>query len=205
MNPHTRNSALTRIGDDVLRSRTARRVLGVAIFVTATALGARIAIPIPGTPVPFTLQLVCVLLSGALLGPGLGATAQIAYVTLGAMGAPVFAAGGGVAYLLGPTGGYLLAFPLAAYTVGALAGSSGRVGRLGRIGRIGRLGRLTLGLVAGTLAIHAGGAAWLAVVTGSLEQALRVGVGPFLAFDVVKIGLVLFITLKTRRRALELF
>lgn len=199
MNPHTPNSALTRVGEDVLRSRTARRVLGVAIFVTATALGARIAIPIPGTPVPFTLQLVCVLLSGALLGPGLGATAQIAYVTLGAMGAPVFAAGGGVAYLLGPTGGYLLAFPLAAYTVGALAGSSGRVGRLGR------LGRLTLGLVAGTLAIHAGGAAWLAVVTGSLEQALRVGVGPFLAFDVVKIGLVLFISLKTRRRALELF
>ncbi len=202
MTPHTPNSALTRVGEDVLRSRTARRVLGVAIFVTATALGARIAIPIPGTPVPFTLQLVCVLLSGALLGPGLGATAQIAYVTLGAMGAPVFAAGGGVAYLLGPTGGYLLAFPLAAYTVGALAGSSGRVGRLGRIGR---LGRLTLGLVAGTLAIHAGGAAWLAVVTGSLEQALRVGVGPFLAFDVVKIGLVLFISLKTRRRALELF
>lgn len=199
MTPHTPNSALTRVGEDVLRSRTARRVLGVAIFVTATALGARIAIPIPGTPVPFTLQLVCVLLSGALLGPGLGATAQIAYVTLGAMGAPVFAAGGGVAYLLGPTGGYLLAFPLAAYTVGALAGSSGHVGRLGR------LGRLTLGLVAGTLAIHAGGAAWLAVVTGSLEQALRVGVGPFLAFDVVKIGLVLFISLKTRRRALELF
>ncbi len=202
MTPHTPNSALTRVGEDVLRSRTARRVLGVAIFVTATALGARIAIPIPGTPVPFTLQLVCVLLSGALLGPGLGATAQIAYVTLGAMGAPVFAAGGGVAYLLGPTGGYLLAFPLAAYTVGVLAGSSGRVGRLGRLGR---LGRITLGLVAGTLAIHAGGAAWLAVVTGSLEQALRVGVGPFLAFDVVKIGLVLFITLKTRRRALELF
>ncbi len=199
MNPHTPNSALTRVEEDVLRSRTARRVLGVAIFVTATALGARIAIPIPGTPVPFTLQLVCVLLSGALLGPGLGATAQIAYVTLGAMGAPVFAAGGGVAYLLGPTGGYLLAFPLAAYTVGALAGSSGHVGRLGR------LGQLTLGLVAGTLAIHAGGAAWLAVVTGSLEQALRVGVGPFLAFDVVKIGLVLLISLKTRRRALELF
>lgn len=202
MNPHTPNSALTRVEEDVLRSRTARRVLGVAIFVTATALGARIAIPIPGTPVPFTLQLVCVLLSGALLGPGLGATAQIAYVTLGAMGAPVFAAGGGVAYLLGPTGGYLLAFPLAAYTVGTLAGSSGRVGRLGRLGRF---GRITLGLVAGTLAVHAGGAAWLAVVTGSLEQALRVGVGPFLAFDVVKIGLVLFITLKTRRRALELF
>lgn len=199
MNPHTPSSALTRVGEDVLRSRTARRVLGVAIFVTATALGARIAIPIPGTPVPFTLQVVCVLLSGALLGPGLGATAQIAYVTLGAMGAPVFAAGGGVAYLLGPTGGYLLAFPLAAYTVGALAGSSGRLERLGQ------LGRLTVGLVAGTLAIHAGGAAWLAVVTGSLEQALRVGVGPFLAFDVVKIGLVLLISLKTRRRALELF
>lgn len=193
MSPNTLNSALTRVRADILGSRTARRVLGVVIFVMATAFGARIAIPIPGTPVPFTLQVMCVLLSGALLGAGLGATAQIGYVTLGAIGAPVFAAGGGVTYLLGPTGGYLLAFPLAAYSVGALAGSSRGAGRL------------TLGLMAGTLAIHAGGAAWLAVVTGSLEHALRVGVGPFLAFDVVKIGLVLLISLKLRRRALELF
>ncbi|MGH7539390.1 MAG: biotin transporter BioY, partial [Gemmatimonadota bacterium] len=90
---------------------TARRVIAVLAFAALTALGARIAVPLPGTPVPFTFQVVAVLLAGVLLGPRLGAASQAAYLAAGASGLPIFAAGGGVAYLLGPTGGYLLAFP----------------------------------------------------------------------------------------------
>ncbi len=176
-----------------LANRASRQLIGVSVFALATAVGARVAIPVPGTPVPFTLQVLCVLLAGALLGPRLGAASQLLYVGLGALGAPLFAFGGGPAYVLGPTGGYLIAFPLAAFAVGSLAGRSGGPARL------------ILGLTAGVAVIHAGGAAWLAVVTGSLEQAVRFGVGPFLLLDVVKIALASLITLKWRRRALELF
>lgn len=170
-----------------------RRLIGVAVFAMATAFGAKVMIPLPGTPVPFTLQVICVVLAGAVLGPRLGAASQAAYVGVGALGAPVFAAGGGVAYLLGPTGGYLLAFPLAAYVVGSIAGrSSGPV-------------RLALALTAGVLTIHAGGAAWLATITGDLAMALQLGFGPFLLLDPVKISLALLVALRVRPRALELF
>ncbi len=178
---------------DVVRSRTLRQVIGVAVFAMATAFGARVVIPLPGTPVPFTLQVLFVLLAGATLGPRLGAASQAAYLMTGALGAPVFAAGGGLAYLLGPTGGYLLAFPAAAFAVGGIAGRF--AGRL----------RLLGGLVVGALVIQAGGAAWLASMTGSLEQALAFGVGPFLALDLVKVGLAALISARLRPRALELF
>lgn len=185
--------ALSWTRQDVVKSLTLRRLIGVTVFAMATAFGARVAIPLPGTPVLFTLQVLCVLLAGALLGPRLGAASQLAYVAVGAMGAPVFAAGGGLAYLLGPTGGYLLAFPVAAFVVGLVAGRSG--GAL----------RLLAGLAAGAVVIQAGGAAWLLVITGSVEQAFLLGVGPFLLVDVVKVGLALLIGLRVRPRALELF
>jgi len=178
---------------DIVTSRALRRLLGVAVFAMATAFGARVAIPLPGTPVPFTLQMVCVLLAGAVLGARLGAASQAAYLATGALGAPIFAAGGGLAYLLGPTGGYLLAFPVAAFVVGAIAGRS-----LG-------MRRLLVGLIAGALVIQGGGAAWLAATTGDIGQAIRVGVGPFLLFALLKVALVLLISVRIRPRALELF
>ncbi len=91
----------------------------IVVFVVLTALGARIEIP--HQPVPYTLQTLFVLLAGALLGKRNGALSQIAYLGAGAVGLPVFASGDvGIAKLLGPTGGYLLAFPAAAFLVGWL-------------------------------------------------------------------------------------
>lgn len=178
---------------DIVTSRAARRALGVAVFAMATAFGAKVAIALPGTPVPFTLQIVCVLLAGSVLGARLGAASQAVYLAVGAAGAPIFATGGGLAYLLGPTGGYLLAFPAAAYLVGRVAG------------RAGGTGRLLAGLLVGIAVIHSGGVAWLSIVTGSLDRALMIGVGPFLIFDVPKVALVLLIGSRIRPRALELF
>lgn len=178
---------------DLIKSRAARRAIGVAAFALATAFGAKVAVPLPGTYVPFTLQVVCVILAGAVLGPRLGAASQAAYLAAGVLGAPVFAAGGGPVYLLGATGGYLLAFPLAAFAVGTIAGRGTSVIRL------------AAALVAGVLVIHAGGASWLTVMTGSPQLALRYGSLPFLTLDVVKIGLALLISLRIRPRALELF
>jgi biotin transport system substrate-specific component len=87
-----------------------------------TALAAQVTMPVPWSPVPITGQTFAVLLSGAVLGARRGLLAQCLYLAEGAVGLPVFAAGGaGAAALLGPTGGYLVAFPLAAGLTGALA------------------------------------------------------------------------------------
>ncbi len=91
----------------------------IALFAAATALSARLEIP--HEPVPYTLQTLVVILSGAFLGARNGAFSQLLYLAAGIAGAPVFAGGAfGVARLFGPTGGYLLAFPAAAAVTGFL-------------------------------------------------------------------------------------
>lgn len=95
------------------------RLFWILSFSLLTAVCAQIAIPVK--PVPFTLQTMMVLLSGAFLGARNGAYSQIVYIFLGSIGLPVFANGSmGIAVLFGPTGGYLLAFPVAAFIVGYL-------------------------------------------------------------------------------------
>jgi len=95
------------------------QLLQVAGLAAATAFAARVEIP--HYPVPYTLQTLVVLLAGALLGARNGALSQMLYLALGILGAPVFSGGAaGLARILGPTGGYLLAFPLAASVVGYL-------------------------------------------------------------------------------------
>ena len=97
------------------------RQVGLVIgFSLLTALSAQIVIPVP--PVPFTAQTFAVVLTGALLGSRLGAIAMIVYLIEGAFGLPFFSGGsGGYWHLVGPTGGYLVAFPAAAYITGAFA------------------------------------------------------------------------------------
>lgn len=166
-----------------------RRAIAVLLFAALTAVGARVAIPLPGTPVPFTFQVLTVLLAGFLLGPRLGAASQGAYLLAGISGLPVFAAGGGLPYLLGPTGGYLLAYPAAAALVGWLAWRSSP-----------SLVKDVAGLVAGVAVIHAGGVTWLSAMAGH-EAALALGVVPFLAVDGLKAFFVLLVGRRLRRRA----
>jgi biotin transport system substrate-specific component len=97
-----------------------RQVGLVIAFSLLTALAAQIVIPIG--PIPVTGQTFAVLLTGALLGSRLGAMAMIAYLVEGSSGLPFFSGGhGGLLHLMGPTGGYLIAFPAAAYVTGAFA------------------------------------------------------------------------------------
>ena len=117
---------------DVLGSRRQSRELVFAtravavLFVTAvTAAAAQVSVSIPFTDVPFTMQPMVVLMGGLALGPRLGATAQILYLAAGIAGLPVFAISPvlpmGAGRLLGPTGGYLMSYPLAAFVTGTLA------------------------------------------------------------------------------------
>jgi len=150
--------------------------IGVIGFAVALAAASQIAIPLPGTPVPLTLQPMLVVLAGLLLGPRAGAASMMLYLAAGAAGLPVFTPMGapGLARLVGPTGGYLIAYPIAAFVAGSLGW------------RAARFPRRFVAAVAGMFAIYLGGFAQLALLTGSLESAVLLGVIPFVALDVVK-------------------
>ena len=162
--------------------------VAAVLFVTAlTAAAAQISVPLPFTPVPFTFQPMVVLLGGALLGPRLGAVSQVLYLALGLAGAPVFAASTvlpqGPARLLGPTGGYLMAYPFAAYVTGWLA----------ERGFDRRYFTAVLAMGAGLAVVFLFGVLWLArglsATGGGLSAALSAGLYPFIIADVIKLGL----------------
>lgn len=145
----------------------------------AIALSAQVAIPLPFTPVPITLQTLVVLLSGALLGSRLGPLSVIVYIGLGMTGIPVFASGGaGLARLLGPTGGYLVGFAAASFVAGFLFENGFGKTLFGR----------TLAMLAASVLIYAFGLARLASFTG-WDSVLSLGLYPFIAGDMLKIGL----------------
>jgi biotin transport system substrate-specific component len=149
---------------------------GVAGFALALAAASQVAIPLPGTPVPLTLQPLLVVLAGMMLGPVAGASSMVLYLLAGVTGLPVFAPIGppGLARLLGPTGGYLIAYPAAAFVAGAAVRHARNFpGR-------------ALAAAAGILVIYVGGLAQLAILTGSLGRAALLGVLPFAAADAVK-------------------
>ena len=160
-----------------------RHVAAVVLGAALVAAAAQVAIPLPGTPVPLTLQPLAVLLVGGLLGPWLGASSLLVYLALGAAGLPVFTPVGlpGIARLLGPTGGYLLAYPVAAFAVGRLAGDGTRATRL------------ALAALVGMVLIHLGGLAQLLLLTGSIAGALRLGTLPFVVGDLIKVALAILI------------
>ena len=144
-----------------------------------TALAAQIAIPLPWSPVPLTGQTFAVLLSGAVLGARRGFLAQVVYLAEGALGLPFFAGGAaGIAKLLGPTGGYLMAFPFAAAMTGFLA----------ERGWDRRFFTTYAALLLGSAVIFAGGLSWLARFVPA-NQLLMSGLLPFIPGDLIKSAL----------------
>jgi len=149
-------------------------------FSLLTALAAQVAVPLPFTPVPVTMQTFAVLLTGALLGSRLGALAMLLYLIEGASGLPFFASGaGGAHYLfLSPSSGYLISFPVAAFIVGFLT----------ERGWDRRFLTAAAAMFIGSAVILLVGWAWLARFAG-VAQAFVLGVAPFLIGDVIKIAL----------------
>ena len=169
------------------RLRALRRAITVGLGAIVVALAAQVVVPVPFSPVPMTLQPLAVLAVGGLLGAAGGLSALVLYLLLGILGLPVFAGGGsGVWHLLGPTGGYLLAFPVAAAVTGALVrpatASPGSVNGWAVL-------RVLLSCALGMAIIHIGGVAQLAMLGGDPALAFRVGFIPFLTGDLLKVGL----------------
>lgn len=164
-------------------------LIGVVGFAGALALAAQIALPIPGSPVPITLQPMIVVLAGLWLGPAAAAASMALYLVAGAAGLPVFSPFGapGLARLLGPTGGYLLAYPLAAWVTGRLGAGSALYARR------------ALSASAGMCVLYAGGLAQLTLITGSVAQAAIVGAIPFAVLDLVKAHVAALLVAPPRR------
>jgi len=187
-------SAIQTLSNSRERSFAFNTVQQIALVVGGSmvvALCARITIPLPGTPVPLTVQNFGVLLVGLLLGSRRGFAALALYLAEGAMGMPVFSptGPGGIAQLLGPTGGFLLAYPLVAW----LAGFIMERGRKS-------FARAALGGLLGEVVLFAGGLSWLAVLTHSVAQAFRWGLYWFVFAEVIKVMMAAGIAARWQRR-----
>lgn len=153
---------------------TAARVVAVLLGTLVLTLSSRLQVPM--VPVPMTMQTLAVTLIGALYGWRLGALTVLVWLAQGLVGLPVFAGGAGPAYMVGPTGGYLVAFVFAAAVCGALA-ERGWTGH--------RVLRSFAAQLAGNLLCLAIGAAWLATFVGP-TKAVAAGVLPFVLGGVLK-------------------
>jgi len=151
-------------------------IVGASLFVSICA---RLSVPLPFTPVPLTLANFAVLVVGLTLGSRAGFAALALYLAEGAMGLPVFspAGPGGIAQLLGPTGGYLMSYPFAAFLAGFIA-------ERGEKGFI----RSLMAATSAEVLLFAGGVGWFAFVARSgASQAVRFALYPFVFAEVMKI------------------
>jgi biotin transport system substrate-specific component len=192
MNRTTESATLTHAIGSRARfphADAAIRAAAVLLMTMLTAAAAQVSFSIPFTTVPFTMQPMVVLMSGLALGPRLGLTSQVLYLAAGLSGLPVFAVSAtlppGAARLLGPTGGYLMAYPFAAFLTGWLAAR----------GFDRRYATSVAAMLIGLGVIYACGVTWLGLFARSADGAAAVGLGaaltagfyPFVVPDVIKI------------------
>ncbi len=173
---------------ELITDRATITVIGVLFFILATTLGAYVRIPLKGNPVPITLQTFFVVLSGAVLGKRLGSYSQIGYIMLGALGLPVFQGYSfGMSYILGPTGGYLIGFVLAAWLIGRTKCS-------------------ILSFIAVDLIIHFSGAFWLIYLYKiNIATGMSIGILPFIPGEIVKMSLAAIIYSRISQRFKSIF
>jgi biotin transport system substrate-specific component len=194
------NTPIATSAQGTLAHPLARTLALTTLCAALTALGAQVAFRVPFMPVPVTLQVFFVLLSGAVLGSRRGAWSQLQYLALGAAGLPVFSGGqSGLTAFAGPTTGYLLGFVAMAWVVGRLTERAARPSWL----------RAFVAMLAGIAALYLPGTAWLSLwlhftgMAGSdaLSRAFLLGVTPFFAVDLVKAALAAGLATRLCRRS----
>jgi len=167
-----------------------REMIAASIFAALTAIFAQLMIPLPFTPVPITFQVLAVCLAAAILGSRLGTISQLVYVLIGTLGIPVFSAGrSGLQVVLGPSGGYILGFIIAAFVIGKIV----------ELKSAPTFKNTLLAMSAGLAVIYLSGMLQLSLVTGMpLSGAFMTGVVPFIWMDAIKISLGASIASKVR-------
>ncbi|SNX55071.1 biotin transport system substrate-specific component [Thermoanaerobacterium sp. RBIITD] len=167
-----------------------REMILAAFFAALTFIMGFISIPLPFSPVPITGQTFALMLTGSLLNPITAFFSMVVYLLLGAIGIPVFAGlHGGIGVLLGPTGGYLFAMPIAALIMSLLI----------RKIKLNYLKLILINIFGGILVVYAIGIPQLAYVAGiGLKKALLVGAVPYLIGDFIKVLIASYLALKLR-------
>ncbi|MFL0197166.1 biotin transporter BioY [Clostridium sp. WILCCON 0269] len=154
-----------------------RDITITAIFTALTAILAQISLPLPFSPVPITFQVMAVYISAIILGSRLGALSQIIYVLLGAVGIPIFVNfQGGLNVVLGPSGGYLISYPIIAFIIGKISDKN-----------LSFISSIAL-LAASLLLCYGMGVVQLSLITNiSIKKAVVLGALPFIPLDIIKI------------------
>jgi len=179
---------------------TIKEMCVIAVFAAVTAAVAQVAVPLPFTPVPVALGVFAIFLVGSVLSPRRAVWSQVVYLIVGAAGLPVFARfRGGVDVLLGPTGGYLIAYPIMACTIAwgdrLIARITNRINKKTPV-HVLAFANLTLSML---ICYAFGTAQLMRVLSVGLPQALAMGVYPYMVFDVVKILVCVVIAPKIKK------
>jgi biotin transport system substrate-specific component len=171
------------VSSDRARNSTMARPLKIVLALLGVGvLAASAHVAIPFWPVPMTMESATVLLLGAVYGSGLAEATVLAYLAAGALGLPVFASGAGLAYLAGPTAGYLLGFLLAASFMGFCASRGWMRGVIGTVAAF----------LGGTILIYVPGLAWLCVLMGT-HKAVALGLVPFMPAEATKVAMAILL------------
>ena len=178
-----------------MKMKTKSMILASMFAAITAVMGVLPAIPLPFSPVPITLQMLGVLLSGAILGSGLGFVSIVIYLLLGLVGLPIFAGGAsGPGVFTGPTGGYLIAFPIAAFLMGYLVKRAESNKKLFLVYN-------AFAVILPIAIVYIIGTIQLALVLDfSMSKAFLVGSLPYIPLDLLKAAIALSIAYPTRRR-----
>jgi len=188
------------------RPLAAKEITIVGIFVAVTAVLAQIAIPLPFTPMPISFGLVAVYITGILLKPKHAVIAQVCYLLIGAVGAPVFGNfRGGIGALFGPTGGYLMVYPIMAGIVSMALNSRFSRQQEHHQKKAFVFLKAVLSICVAHFVLYLGGTLWFSLTTGiTFQAALVLAVYPFIPLDVIKLVFCIVAVVPFRSRMLSL-
>lgn len=175
---------------------TSKKIVFTALFAALTAVCGFISIPVPGTPIPIVLQNMLVVLTGLMLGPVWGVAATVLFLAAGALGLPVFSGGtGGVARLMGPTGGFLYGYALATLAAGLIA-------QRPKYGARTPVLRLVLATVLGFVVMYIPGVLhFMRVMDKTFSQTMTLCIVPYIPGDIVKMVVAVLLSSKLRTTA----
>lgn len=188
------------------KTLTAREITTIGLFTAMTAVLSQIAIPLPFTPMPISFGLVAVYITGIMLKPKHAILTQICYLAIGAIGLPVYANfRGGIGALFGPTGGYLMVYPIMAAIVSiSLNSRRSRQLESKKIKKWVYI-RSSISITIAHIVLYVGGTIWLCISTGnSFQAALALAVYPFIPLDIVKIVFCVVAIIPLRSRMLSM-
>ncbi len=171
-----------------------KSIVFVALFAALIAACAFVSIPVPGTPIPIVLQNMMVVLSGLLLGPVLGTASTALFIVAGILGLPIFSGGtGGIAKLMGPTGGFIIGYAFAALVAGLICGRP-------RMGRKASIVRIVIAALCGFVVMYIPGVIhFMRSLDKSFAETMALCVTPYIPGDIIKMVVSILIAIPLRK------